>query len=323
MILAGGQRDFGAEVRGFDFEAGELVMLGPRVVHGVLVDDVGLAGFDARGKKPDPERAGGDGFLDRLVPGAQQCPFGIRLDGAHEGVGDEDAVMEVQRLAVRIAAGRAAHFHEFLDLGMIDRQVDRRRAATQRALADGEGERIHHADEGNDARGFAVAADRLADGAQVAPIGADAAALGGEPDILVPQADNAVEAVAGFVQKARNGQAALRAAIGQDRRRGHEPEPGNVVVETLGMAGIALVGIEGGDAGKHILVGFSGHQIAVAQCRLAELGEQRIAAMIDLHARAAIHLNGLIARTELHFRFGRPAHFAARAAYRPFARDDG
>ena len=50
-------------------------------------------------------------------------------------------------------------------------------------------------DEGDDAGSLAVLAHLLADGAEVAPIGPDAAALGGEPDVLVPQADDAFEAV--------------------------------------------------------------------------------------------------------------------------------
>ncbi len=40
--------------------------------------------------------------------------------------------------------------------------------------------------------GLAVEADRLADAADIAPIGADAAAARGEPDILVPGVDDAV-----------------------------------------------------------------------------------------------------------------------------------
>src|SRR3712207_7073969 len=54
---------------------------------------------------------------------------------------------------------------------------------------------VHHPDEGNDAGGLAVPPDLLADAPQVAPVAADAAALGGQPDILVPEADDALQAV--------------------------------------------------------------------------------------------------------------------------------
>src|SRR3546814_12132280 len=71
----------------------------------------------------------------------------------------------------------------------------------------------------------AVVADPLADRAQVAPVAADAAAARGQPDVLVPQPDDAVQAVAGLVEEAGDRQAARGAAVGQPRRRRHEPQP--------------------------------------------------------------------------------------------------
>src|SRR3546814_16382790 len=82
-----------------------------------------------------------------------------------------------------------ADLEELLDLGMRDVEIAGGRAAAQAALADREGQRIHHADEGDDAAGLAVETDRLADAADIAPIGADAAAARREPDILVPGAE--------------------------------------------------------------------------------------------------------------------------------------
>ena len=95
--------------------------------------------------------------------------------------------------------------------GMIDGQVNGRRTAAQTALADGQGERIHHADKWDDARSLAVGADLLADGPQIAPVGADAATLGGKPDILVPQVENTLQAVIGFVEETGNGKPPRRA----------------------------------------------------------------------------------------------------------------
>ena len=69
---------------------------------------------------------------------------------------------------------------------------DRRRAAPQRALADRQGQRIHDADKRDHARGFAVDAHRLADGAQITPIAADTAPRR-PAKRLVPQVDDAVE----------------------------------------------------------------------------------------------------------------------------------
>src|SRR3546814_1775348 len=88
-----------------------------------------------------------------------------------------------------------ADLEKLLDLRVRDVEITGGRAAAQAALADREGQAVHHADEGNDAAGLAIEADRLADAADIAPIGADAAAAAGEPDILVPGADDALQAV--------------------------------------------------------------------------------------------------------------------------------
>src|SRR5690606_10062223 len=95
-------------------------------------------------------------------------------------------------------------FEELLDLRVRDVEVAGGRAAAQRALADRQREAVHHADERNDAAGLAVEADRLPDAAHVAPVGADAAAARGEPDVLVPGADDAFETVVDRVEIARD-----------------------------------------------------------------------------------------------------------------------
>ena len=162
--------------------------------------------------------------------------------------------------------------------GCDDVEVAGRRAAAQRALADGEREAVHDAHERDDAAGLAVEADGLADAADIAPIGADAAALRREPDILVPRVDDAVEAVADRVEVAADRQAAPGAAVRQHGGRGHEPQLGNIVVDALGM--VLVVGIGRGDSGKQILVRFAGQQIAVLERVLAEIGQQRVARRI-------------------------------------------
>src|SRR3546814_10494885 len=74
------------------------------------------------------------------------------------------------------------------------------RAATQRALADRQRKRIHHADERNDAAGLAIEANRLTNAAHIAPIGADAAPARGKPDIPVHGLDDALQAIINAVQ---------------------------------------------------------------------------------------------------------------------------
>ena len=134
-------------------------------------------------------------------------------------------------------------------------------------------------DEGNDARGLA-GLHLFADGADLAPIGADAAAIGGQRHILVPGADDAVERIRDVVEEAGDGQAALGAAIGEDGRGRHEPELAHGVIKALGMAHI--VGIGAGDAREHVLEAFARHQIAVGERGLAESGEQRVARTVQL-----------------------------------------
>ena len=292
MVGPGRQGDLAAQVRHPDLEPGELVMLGRRAVHMVDEDEIGLAGLDPAGQQPDPQRTRLDAADNRLVLGADERPFLVVLDRAHEGVGDDHAVMQIQRLAVGVAAGRAADLDELLDLGVVDADIDRRGAAPERALRNRQRERVHHPDEGDDARGLAVGADLLADRAEVAPVAADAAAARGEPHVLVPQVDDAVEAVRRLVEEARDRQAAIGAAVRQHRRRRHEPEPGHVVVEPLRVRGI--VAVIRADPGEKILVPLVRQQIAVVENRLAELGQQGIPVAVDLDRALALGLKQIM-----------------------------
>ena len=161
-----------------------------------------------------------------------------------------------------------------------------RRTAAQRTLRNCERERIHHPHEGDDAAGLAIEADRFADPADIAPIGADAAALRGEPDVLVPGVDDAVEAVRHAVEIAGNRQAARGAAVRQHGRGGHEPQVRDIVVKPLRMFGI--VGEVIGHTREQVLVAFARQQVTIGQRFLAEFGQQRIAALVGLHVEAAI-----------------------------------
>ena len=174
---------------------------------------------------------------------------------------------------------------------MRDRQVHGGRAAAQRALADRERQAVHHPDERDHARGLAVLADLLADRAQIAPIGADAAALGGEPHVLVPQADDAFEAVGRLVEEARDRQPALGAAIGQHRRRRHEPHLADVVVDALRMP--RVVAVVARHTGEQVLVAFARHKVAIIQRRPAEIRQKRIARPVNPDLMASLHLHSV------------------------------
>src|SRR5256885_10877234 len=106
-------------------------------------------------------------------------------------------------------------------------------AAPQRPLANRQRQAVHHAHEWDDAAGLAVEADRLADPAHPAPVSADAAAAARQPDILVPRADNAFEAVVDAVEVAADRQAAPGAAVAEHGRRRHEPQARDVIIDAL------------------------------------------------------------------------------------------
>ena len=277
MVLAGRQRDLRAQVGGRDLEPEVAVMLGHRLVHRIDEDDVRLAGRKPGLDQLLEQRARVDLAALAAVLRAAQDELGALADRLHELVGYEHAVVEVQGLAVKVAA-RFPDLEELLDLGVSDVEVASGRAAAERALADRQRQAVHHPHERNDAAGLAVEADRLADPAHPAPVGADAAALGREPDILVPDFGDRLEAVVDAVEIAADRQAAAGAAVAQHRGRRHEPQLRDVIVDALRVCGI--VGISRSDAREQILVALARQQIAVAQRVLAELGQQSVAAVV-------------------------------------------
>src|SRR3546814_12244168 len=62
----------------------------------------------------------------------------------------------------------------------------------------------------------------------------------------------------------------------------------HIAVDALGVGGV--VGIMAGDAGEQVLVGLAGQQVTVVQRGLAEIGEEAVAAAVDVDAAAAFSL---------------------------------
>ncbi len=266
-------------------------MLRHQGVHPVVEDDIGLAGLDAGRQDADPQAAGADRADNSMIMRTGQRPFLVFLNRTHEGVGDKDAVMQVRRLAVGITPGRAANLDKLLDLRMGDGEVHGRRAAAQRPLADGEGQAVHDTDEGHHAGGLADRADTFADRAQIAPVAADAAALGRQPDIFRPEIDDSLQAVVRFIEEAGNRQTARRAAVGENRRRGHEPELADILIDALRMGVILAIGA--GHPAEQILEAFLGQKIAVFQHRHAEFRQIFVATMVNMDPRAILYLNDI------------------------------
>ena len=259
-------------------------------VDGVDEQQIGLACLQAQIQDFLPDFACLNRAHDIIGLGADQVEVTIAANGFHEVVGDVDAMMQVQALAVEIARG-FADFKEFFDLGVVHIEIHSRRAATQRTLRDRQRQGIHHTNEGDDAAGVAIGPDLFTDGAHAAPIGADATAIRGQPNILVPRLHDAIKAIVNRIQEARDGQTALCPAVRQNWGCGHEPQSGDIVIETLGVGDIVSIG--GGNAGEHILIAFALQQIAIFQGCLAEIGQERIARPVDLNAFYDPKLNGL------------------------------
>ena len=97
----------------------------PLNVHGVTKDDVRFTRGKARFNDFLEERTRVNGRADAAVLGADEVPFSAAAHGLHEGVSDENAVVEVQSLAVEIARC-LADFEEFFNFGVVDVKIDRR-----------------------------------------------------------------------------------------------------------------------------------------------------------------------------------------------------
>ena len=158
---------------------------------------------------------------------------------------------------------------------MVHIQIDSRRPATQRPLRNRQSQRVHDADERNNAGCFTGSANLLTDRANIAPISPYTAAIRSEPHIFVPNINDGIKTVVNRVQETRDWKAAIRTPIGQDRRRWHEPKLGHVIIEALGV--LCIIGIGLRYAGKHILIGFFRQEVAIYQSLLTKIRQKRIA----------------------------------------------
>ena len=270
-------------------------MLGHCVVHGVAEDDIRLAGCKAGFDEFLEQGTGIDGAADFTCFGAAQVEFFASADGFHKFVGQQHAMVQVQRLTVEVARW-FADFEELFDFGVANIQIARRRSATQRTLRNRKCQAVHDADKRNDAAGLAIQANRLANATDIAPIGANAAAARRQPDIFVPGVDDAFKAVVYAVQIAADRQATARAAIGQYGRCRHEPQARDIVIKTLRMR--LIIGISRRNTCEKVLIVFIGQQITVLQRVLAEFGQQGIACGIGDDIETT-HVNGLARRRRL------------------------
>ena len=269
-LVGDGQHDLSAQVAGLDRHT----LLALERCHGlrrrVGPQQIGLARLEAGLEDLGPQLLGVHPAKHLVGLRRAQPVLGPVSDGLHEGVVDRHTVVDVQRLAVGVAV-RLPDAEELLDLRVEDVEVDCSRPAAQQALVHGQRQRVLDLDEGDHTGGLAPDAGLLADGADVTPVGPDAAAIGREGRVLVPRLLDASEAVGHVVEEAADGEPAPRAEVREDRGRGHEPEIGHVLVQARGVR--FVIRACGGHPLEQTFDGLSGQQVSIGERGAPEVSQ--------------------------------------------------
>ena len=317
FILAGVQRDLGAEVRGVD-DAG--VVLRAAEVAGVLECDPGVAGLEEHFEHLLPDLDGGDflagdfplageflvvavAFLELAAVGvvevgdfvrAEEGPVFAGLHALHEEVGDPVRGVEVVGAAA-VVAGVAAELEEVLDVVVPGLEVGAAGAAALAALVDGDELVVVELQERDDALGFAVGALDVAAGAADGRPGApEAAGPFREVGVFGDAAlHDRLDRVVDFVKVAAGELAVERAGIEEGRRAGAEAAGFVEVVEADDPVGFfrAFLDEEAhGDAHPEELrgleaaggfLGFVDDEVAVVEGLDAEVVEVHVRGGVD------------------------------------------
>ncbi len=188
------------------------------------------------------------GFLEGLaglvvqvahVRGAEQRPLRVLHHALHEQVRDPVRRVHVVRAAA-VVAGVLAQLQELLDVEVPGLEVRAHGALALAALVDGDRSVVHHLEERHHPLRLAVGApDVGAERAHRRPVVAEAAGVLGEQRILLDRLVDALEVVGHGRQVAAGELRAQRSGVEQCRRRAHEVERREHVVE-LDCARLAL-----------------------------------------------------------------------------------
>ena len=183
------------------------------------------------------------GFLERLADAvvqlghirrAEQRPVGVLHHALHEQVRDPVRRVHVVRAAA-VVAGVLAQLEELLDVQVPGLQVGAHRALPLAALVHRHRGVVDHLEERHHALRLAVGAlDVRAERAHRGPVVAQAAGVLGEQRVFLDGVVDAGEVVGHRRQVAGRELRALRARVEQGRRRAHEVEGRQHVVELDG-----------------------------------------------------------------------------------------
>ena len=255
LVVGGVERDLGAEVGGVD-DAG--MALRRAQVAGVLEGDPGMPGLEQHGQHPAPQIGGADlledadfaarrlGLIGRVALGEclaveivqvgrlvrrEQRPFAVGLDALHEQVRHPVRGVHVVGAAA-VVAGVLAQVEEFLDVDVPGLQIGADRALALAALVDGDRGVVGDFQERHHALAFAVGAlDVGAEAAHAGPVVAEPAGIFRQQRVVLDRLEDAVEIVGDGGEEAGRQLRPQRARIEQRRRRGHEVERRQQIVE--------------------------------------------------------------------------------------------
>jgi hypothetical protein len=228
----------------------------------------------------------------RAVGRREQRPFGVFHHAAHEQVGNPVRGVHVVRAAA-VVAGVLAQFEEFLDVEVPAFQIGAHRALALAALIHRDGGVIDHLQEGHDALALAVGAlDVRAQRAHRRPVVAQTAGELGQQRVFLDRLEDAVEVVGHRREVARRQLRAQRGAVEQRRRRAHEVEAGQQLIELDGARfAVDFVHREAhGDAHEEHLRQFDAavadvQEVAVVQRLQAEVVEAQVVAVVERGAQ--------------------------------------
>ena len=169
----------------------------------------------------------------------EQRPLAFFHHALHEQVGHPVGRVHVVRAAA-VVAGVLAQLEKFLDVAVPGLQVGADRALAFAALIHRHGRIVRHLQERHHAIGLAVGAlDVTAHAAHRRPVVAEAAGKLGQHRVVVDRVEDAVQIVRHLREVAARQLRAQRAAVEQGRRRAHEVETRQQLVE-LDRAGLAV-----------------------------------------------------------------------------------
>ena len=227
-------------------------------VAGVLEGDPGMPGLEQHGQHLAPQIGGANllehpdfaarrlGLVGRVALGErlavevvqigrlvrrEQRPLAVGLDALHEQVGNPVGGVHVVGAAA-VVAGVLAQVEELLDVDVPGLEIGADRALALAALVDGDRGVVGDLQERHHALALAVGAlDVRAEPADAGPVVAEAAGIFRQQRVVLDRLEDAVEIVGDGGEEAGRQLRPQRAGIEQRRRRGHEVERRQQIVE--------------------------------------------------------------------------------------------